>query len=93
LSLWVWSNSPPVASGSNYSSAAWAFDIDAFARLIDIASKLGNHILYLIVVQKKGGLDKKEMREGTLLKVGHAIVHKVRDPNWKRNPTSVVAGT
>jgi hypothetical protein len=78
--------SPPV-SPSNCSSAAWAFGINALARLIDIASKLGRHNLYLIVVtwsKSKGGLIKKRIREGTLLKVGLTIVHKVIDPDWKR---------
>lgn len=76
---------PPV-SGSivRLQTAAWAFGINVLAGLIDIASKLGSHNLYLIVVQKQRGLIKKGMREETLLKVGHTIVHKVIDPDWKR---------
>jgi hypothetical protein len=38
-------------------TAAWAFGINVLAGLIDIASKLGSHNLYLIVVQKQRGTD------------------------------------
>jgi hypothetical protein len=77
-------------AGSNCSFAGWTFGINALARLIDIASKLGSHILCLIVGQKKKEIAEESDERRKFLKIGHTTVHNVMDLHWVR--TSHIGG-